>query len=141
MKIRPAGTELLHAGGQAVRQTGSRQTERQTDMTKLIVTFCNLGKRQKFRSFNTIIIFLLTTLNNQSLSSLACILFINIINKMLISYCIYLRQSISGGRVYNRSFFLCEKHSKYVEGKTKRFWRLKTVVHIVTTGVKGLIIL
>jgi len=34
MKIRPVGAELLHA-------------ERRTDMTKLIVTFCNLTNASK----------------------------------------------------------------------------------------------
>ena len=37
MKIRPAGTELLHAD----RRTDGRQTKRQTYMTNLIVTFRN----------------------------------------------------------------------------------------------------
>jgi hypothetical protein len=34
MKIRPVGAELFHADG---------QTYRQTDMKKLIVSFCNFG--------------------------------------------------------------------------------------------------
>jgi hypothetical protein len=34
MKIRPVGAEFYHAGG---------RTDRQTDMTKLIVAFCNFA--------------------------------------------------------------------------------------------------
>jgi len=38
MKIRPVGTELFHADG---------QTDRQTDMTKLIVAFHNFANPPK----------------------------------------------------------------------------------------------
>jgi hypothetical protein len=39
MKIRPVGAELFHADGQT-----HRQTDRQTELTKLIVTFHNFAK-------------------------------------------------------------------------------------------------
>ena len=42
MKIRPVGAELLHADG----ETGGR-TDRQTDMTKPIVSFRNFAKARK----------------------------------------------------------------------------------------------
>jgi hypothetical protein len=42
MKIRPFGAELLHGGGRTIRRT-----DRQTDMTKLIVAIRNLGKALK----------------------------------------------------------------------------------------------
>jgi len=40
MKIRPARTELFHADGGT-----NRQTDRQTYSTKVIVDFCDSGKR------------------------------------------------------------------------------------------------
>jgi len=43
MKILPVGAELFHADG----QTEGRQTKRQTDITKLIVTFKNFAKAPK----------------------------------------------------------------------------------------------
>ena len=42
MKNRPFGAELLHAGGRK-----DRQTDRQTDMTKLIVAIRNFAKEPK----------------------------------------------------------------------------------------------
>jgi len=38
MKISPVGAELLHAGGQK-----DGRTDRQTDMTELLVAFCNFA--------------------------------------------------------------------------------------------------
>jgi hypothetical protein len=40
MKIHPVGAELFHVAG---------RTDRKTDMTKLIVTFCNSGNTPKRR--------------------------------------------------------------------------------------------
>jgi len=39
MKIRPLGAELFHAG--------RRQTDRQTDIAKLVVAFCNFANAPK----------------------------------------------------------------------------------------------
>ena len=51
MKICPVGVELFHA---------NTQTERQTDMTKLIIAFRNFGRppktRQKYRINQSIIL-------------------------------------------------------------------------------------
>jgi hypothetical protein len=44
MKIRPARAELFDAGG---------WTDGQTDMTKLIVTFCNFANVPKIRKFKS----------------------------------------------------------------------------------------
>jgi Fe-S-cluster formation regulator IscX/YfhJ len=41
-EIRPVGAELFHEGGQA-----DRETDRQTDMTKLIVAFRNFENAPK----------------------------------------------------------------------------------------------
>jgi len=46
MKIRPVGTEFFHEYGGTVEQTGT-QTDRQTDMTKLIVALRNFAKVSK----------------------------------------------------------------------------------------------
>ena len=45
MKICPVGVELFHAGRQT-RQTDG-QMERETDMTKLEVAFCNFANELK----------------------------------------------------------------------------------------------
>jgi len=44
VKIRPMGNELFHGGGRTDRQ---RERERETDMTKLIVTFHNFANAPK----------------------------------------------------------------------------------------------
>jgi hypothetical protein len=46
MKILPVGAELFHAEG----ETKSGQIKRQTDVTKLIVTFNNFAKAPKRRT-------------------------------------------------------------------------------------------
>ena len=46
MKIRLLGTELFHAGGLTDGQI-DRKTDRQTDMTKLIVAFRNFTNMLK----------------------------------------------------------------------------------------------
>jgi hypothetical protein len=46
MKLRQVGAELFHADGQTHSQTDGR-TDRQTDMTKLIVTVRNFAKTAK----------------------------------------------------------------------------------------------
>ena len=50
MKIHTVGAELFYAEGQTDRQAG-RQADRQTDMTKLIDTFCNFAKMSKNLSY------------------------------------------------------------------------------------------
>jgi len=53
MKICPVGVELFHAGRQTRQTDGQmeREIDRQTDMTKLEVAFCNFANEPKNFSF------------------------------------------------------------------------------------------